>query len=300
MLSIQDYVKNSETQARLGLRMPTKEELKQIQDILLDMYKDILYICEKKRLTVLLGGGSALGAVRHGGFIPWDDDIDLIIPRKDIFLFLSTFKKDFGDKYDVTSPSNGGDVPDIVPRIHRKGTLLVNLFDKRNIGPSGVSIDITIMDFVPDKKLPRFFHGVVSNIMFFLANSKGMWLCRNERSDSFFSSNIKLHLFYKFRLFVGASLFFISYRKMCLWFDKWTSLCRISNWLSIPVGREHYFGELLHKDVFYPPKEMLFEGVKAYVPNDLTTYLRNLYGEDYMSIPPVEKRESHPFVLLNL
>ena len=102
MLSIQDYVKNSETQARLGLRMPTKEELKQIQDILLDMYKDILYICEKKRLTVLLGGGSALGAVRHGGFIPWDDDIDLIIPRKDIFLFLSTFKKDFGDKYDVT------------------------------------------------------------------------------------------------------------------------------------------------------------------------------------------------------
>ena len=104
MLSIQDYVKNSETQARLGLRMPTKEELKQIQDILLDMYKDILYICEKKRLTVLLGGGSALGAVRHGGFIPWDDDIDLIIPRKDIFLFLSTFKKDFGDKYDVTSP----------------------------------------------------------------------------------------------------------------------------------------------------------------------------------------------------
>lgn len=43
MLSIQDYVKNSETQARLGLRMPTKEELKQIQDILLDMYKDILY-----------------------------------------------------------------------------------------------------------------------------------------------------------------------------------------------------------------------------------------------------------------
>lgn len=300
MLSIQDYVKNSETQARQGLKIPTREELKQIQEILLDMYKDILYICKKRKLTVLLGGGSALGAIRHGGFIPWDDDIDLIIPRKDIFLFLNTLKKEFGDKYDVTSPSKEGDAPDIVPRIHRKGTLLVNLFDKRRIGPSGVSIDITIMDFVPNNKLLRLFHGVISNIMFFMANSKGMWLCRNKQSDKFFSSNIKSYLFYKFRLFIGASLFLISYRTICLWFDKWTSLCKSSKLLSIPVGRAHYFGEILQYNIFYPPQITSFEGIEAYIPHDITAYLKNLYGKDYMSLPPIEKRESHPYVVLKL
>lgn len=299
MLSIQDYIKNSETQARLGLRMPTTEELKQMQRILLEMYKDILYVCEKYQLTVLLGGGSALGALRHGGFIPWDDDIDLIIPRKDISLFVKCFKQELSEKYDITSPAGDGDYPDIVPRIHRKGTLLVNLFDKRKIGPSGVSVDITIMDHVPNNRFYRLLHGGVSNILFFIANSKGMLLCKNERSDLFFRSSWKSQLFYQFRLFLGRISLF-SYPKLCKMFDRWTALCGNSEYFTIPVGRAHYFGEMLPVEMFYPPRVILFEDVKAYVPNDLEGYLRNLYGDSYMSLPPVEKRESHPFVMLQL
>lgn len=87
---------------------------------------------------------------------------------------------------------------------------------------------------------------------------------------------------------------------MCVIFDKWTSLCKKSKYLSIPVGRAHYFGEMLEYDVFFPPKDITFEGVKAYVPSNVEVYLRNLYGNNYMNIPPLEKRESHPYVMFHI
>lgn len=251
MLSLQDYIKNSKLQAELGLRMPSDEELGCIQSILLDMYKDILYVCEKKRVTVFLGGGSALGAIRHGGFIPWDDDMDLMIPRKDIRRFIDAFMKEFNEKYEISSPLGNTPFTDVVPRIYKKGTLLQNLFDKSKLVPSGIFIDITIMEYVPDNKIWNIIHGSISNILFFLINSKGMFLCRNKKTYKFFAASLKSLLFYLFRLFIGMVLFFISYRKFCILYDKWTSLCRCSNLLSIPVGRKHYFGETLPYDIFF-------------------------------------------------
>mgnify|MGYP000934529859 FL=1 len=70
------------------------------------MYSDILRVCEKYNIRVMLGGGSALGAVRHGGFIPWDDDLDLIMPREDYNKFISVFDKELSDLYEITSPNS--------------------------------------------------------------------------------------------------------------------------------------------------------------------------------------------------
>jgi len=300
MLSLQDYIKNSELQARLGLRMPSDKELKCIQNTLLEMYKDILYICEKKQVTVFLGGGSALGAVRHGGFIPWDDDMDLMISRKDIRIFIDAFAKEFHEKYEISSPLGNTPYTDVVPRIYKKGTLLQNLFDKSKLTPSGIFIDLTIMEYVPESRIWNIIHGSISNMLFFLINSKGMYLCRNKKTYKFFAASLKSGLFYIFRLLVGMGMCFISYRKFCILYDRWTSLCSYSKLLSIPVGRKHYFGEMLSYDTFFPAKEIFFAGVKAYVPNDVHFYLKNLYGDNYNELPPVEKRESHPFVQIKL
>ena len=77
-----------------------------MKQCLLEMYSDILRVCEKYNIRVMLGGGSALGAVRHGGFIPWDDDLDLIMPREDYNKFISVFDKELSDLYEITSPNS--------------------------------------------------------------------------------------------------------------------------------------------------------------------------------------------------
>ena len=77
----------------------SESEKKELQRVLLSIYCDVAEVCKKYELKMLLGGGSCLGAVRHKGFIPWDDDIDLIMPRSDYNKLLEVFDKELGENY---------------------------------------------------------------------------------------------------------------------------------------------------------------------------------------------------------
>ena len=84
---------------------PTEEEMKQMKKCFLDIYKDIAEYCERYHLLVMVAGGTTIGAVRHHGYIPWDDDLDLMMPRKDYMKFIQNFEKEYGKDIRVQSGS---------------------------------------------------------------------------------------------------------------------------------------------------------------------------------------------------
>lgn len=298
MFSIGDYIKKTDLQNKTGLKKLTPEEIKILQESILDIYRDILDVCEKYNFKVMMVAGSAIGAVRHKGFIPWDDDMDMLISRESYYPFLESFCKEFGNKYYITSPYSITQFNASCIHIIRKDFSLISIFDLSKIYPNGVSIDICAYENVPNNFLLRIIHGSISNILFFLTNTKRMYLCRSKYSDKFFSLTIKSKIMYYSRLCLGRILCFISYSSLCRYLDKWNSLYRDKRGknVTIPTGYLHYFGEMVSSDVFDPVQEARFENLRAFLPNRVDVYLKNRYGDDYMIIPPKEKQEVHTVV----
>ena len=299
MFSLQNYTKKREILFKYGL-IPDKLQIKKMQEISLEIYKDILNMCKCNHLTDMLGGGSALGAVRHHGFIPWDDDIDLIMPRNDYDAFIRLFDSNLGYKYKLVSPDCKYGGVDISVRVVNPHTKKVGMFDSSKFQFNGICVDINALDYVPDKKIPYYIKGALANVLLFLTNSKFIYLCRTMHSKRFFSQNLLSRSFYSLRIFLGTTLFWISYHKLCYYYDKFIASNTKHRHVSIPSGRGHYFKETHAIEIFFPIKEIEFENVKSFVPNNYNAYLSKLYGKNYMEIPVQEKRDYHPYVELEL
>jgi lipopolysaccharide cholinephosphotransferase len=295
MFSLQNFVRKDSLLSSFDTHIKlTDNDLNKIQAILLEMYNDILFVCEKNNLTLLLGGGSALGAIRHDGFIPWDDDMDLIMPREDYKIFVSLFKSEFSHKYYISSPFKEGDYPDYAIKIIKRDTSYVGLFTFNKLRPLGIFIDIVALDSVPMNYLKRNLNGSVANSLFFIINSIMMYYGKNKNAKKFFDINFNSRFFYFFRTsIIGAFFSLFSYSLLCRWFDWIITNKGKTNLCAIPSGRKHYFGEIHPFDVFFPAKKVCFAGVKAYLPNNVQRYLSNLYGNNFMEIPPQYKREPH-------
>ena len=88
------------------LHILSDEDSKAQKALLLDMYKDIASLCDKHGLEYMMGGGTCLGTVRHNGYIPWDDDLDIMMPRLSYEkLILLLAKGELGDMYEYTAPN---------------------------------------------------------------------------------------------------------------------------------------------------------------------------------------------------
>lgn len=86
-------------------------ELKKIQEFELGILSDFMKICDENGLRYFAFAGTGIGAVRHKGFIPWDDDIDVALPREDFEVFIRLVEKQMGDKYYVLNPERDENFP---------------------------------------------------------------------------------------------------------------------------------------------------------------------------------------------
>ncbi len=270
------------------------ENIKDIQAILLDMMTDFDDFCRKNGLSYFLCGGSALGAQRHGGFIAWDDDMDVAMPRADYDRLRELFLAEHGDRYWVQSLTDDNyDLPFM--KIRKKGTRCVELFET-NRDQAGVFIDVYPLENLPNFAPARWLHGVICNFLQFCCSC-----VRVHHKKQIYVNYFGQLRAVKIKAFLGKCLGFISLKKWCHLADRWASKCKNaqSKFVSFPSGRKHYFGEMLHRASVFPLKERPFDGKRFWTMSNPVEHLTVLYG-DFTAIPGQDHREQHSILALDL
>ena len=246
----------------------------------------------------LLCAGTALGAVRHGGFIPWDEDVDIGMPRSDYDKLTDLFLAEYGDTYWVQSIWNNQqyDLPFL--KIRKKGTKMVEAFEP-DPEHAGVFIDIYPLENVPNFAPFRWFHGAVSDFLHLCCSCVRM-RTKKERYFAIFDDPQMRKAVSK-KAALGKCLGFLKPQRWYRLADRWVSCCKkqTTKRVSFPGGRKHYFGEMCKRENFFPLQEVDFAGKRFFLPADPDEHLSLLYG-NYMTVPPADKQERHTVLELEL
>lgn len=283
---------------QLSAKCLTQKEIDDVKKITLEIACDVAAVCKEKKIPYMLGGGSALGAVRHQGFIPWDDDFDFNIPRRYIEVLLTEMNNRYGEKYYIEVPLQTEGYLSSFIQIHKNGTVFREFLAQKE-ECCGVKVDIFPIENTYDNPIKRKIHGVVSEMGLFLLSCYRMYAWREEFL-ALAGKNIKACLIFRVKGLLGRGIAPMSH----FWYKKiqeWLMRCKNENsqYVVIPSGRNHFFGELYQRDVYMKTVPMEFEDKVFPVTEDYDYYLRNLYG-DYKRLPDENQREHHVVYKLKL
>lgn len=261
--------------------MPS-EDLRKLQLIQLDMLLEVDRICKKHKIKYCIIAGTLLGAVRHKGFIPWDDDIDIAMFRPEYERFCEICEKELdSDKYYLQTHRNTKGYRWGYGKIRRVGTEFVRSGQEHMDYPTGVFIDIFPLDNVPDNIVLRWFHNLICTIV-----RKFLWSKAGAKADS----RMIMRLIYKIMALVPKNFIFLIYDLLVKISNrKETKMVRT---LTFPTPKNRQYG---YYRKWYDELELLeFEGYYFPAPKDYDEYLRYKFG-DYEKLPPVELRKGHSF-----
>ena len=254
------------------------EEVRAVQEIGLEILKTIDRFCREKGITYYLFYGTELGAVRHMGFIPWDDDIDLILFRKDFEKFREKWKKDPPEGYFYQDGETDPNYKVKITKIRKNGTALVEEPAKDVEMHHGVWVDLFVLD---DYVENGFLRRVGELITLFDYNASRNYRPGGRRGALYAVTN---------RIFRKGGIYRWWYKKVFPKLKKDPEWC--SDITSFTFSRKYDF----KKAWLGKPKYLPFEGVGLPVPADTDATLRVCYG-DYMTPPPPEQQVSnhHPY-----
>lgn len=258
-------------------------DLKTIQSMELDIMKYIDRICRENNIIYYLGFGTLIGAIRHKGFIPWDDDIDILMPRDDYERFSKYCKENCDSRYHFCDIETEEKWTAPLAKVIDTKTILNQVGHKEKMN-LGLYVDVFAMDGVPSavKERDRWFRkldflqklwsgceyekrpavnviNIIKNVITILLN-----LITSGRRISILIDNEVKKYSYNECSIVGPNTYVVYPRnKMCI-----------------------------NKDVFGKGCDVEFEGAMFRAPSKYDEYLRAIYG-DYMKLPPEDKRIAH-------
>lgn len=257
----------------------TPDKLALLQKIELDSLRVFIDVCRRLDLRYYVLGGTMLGAVRHQGFIPWDDDIDVGMPREDYEIFLHRAQELLPDHIFLQTHDTDPEYPANFAKLRNSQTTFIESgLQYRNIN-HGIYIDIFPLDFYPDK----------GQLLF---RAKNM-LLKMRITDALSPGNERMKTKTKAVRLLSRFLYPSipsAIKKRDVLFKSVTEGTRIANhcgaWLSKEIVPAQWYGE----GVILP-----FEGLEVRAPSDYHAWLTQVYG-DYMQLPPEEKRVGHHYL----
>lgn len=296
-LALQMYLERQQTQLAEGSLYPYTEEaflkmcdpkLRKAQLAMLEILDEFDRVCKENGISYFLSGGSVLGAVRHGGFIPWDDDIDIGMCREEYEKFLNCAGK-MNDRFYLQCEDNDPSYPLIVPKIRMKNTKFVcaDYEGNENVGQE-LSIDIVIYDNVPNDPEVRRKHKKQLNLY-----DQAIRYKYGVKQQFGFMKNLIIKLF--------------SLRSAEMLKAKRRSLMRDAHLVN--QGPDRYISALLvviYDKIMYPVEvirepvlreDITFEGRVLPVPAEPERFLEMQFG-DYMELPAPEKRMAHNVIAI--
>lgn len=253
------------------------DELRELQMQILD---SVDLFCKERQIKYSLACGTMLGAVRHGGYIPWDDDLDIYMPREDYVRFNNNFPNILNEKYSLKSKLRNPEWFSAYAKVIDERTCTDN--PRAAIPNMGISIDIFPVDEVPD--------------------TEDEWLAfRKKQKDAVVKhmySVLKLSGTQNFREFAKLFIHKLSLlgKSVTNTRDRVDSISQSNNnkgysWMfecARGLLQKHPFPKVLFDDLI----EWKFENRQYQGFRDADSYLKNAYG-DYMKLPPMEKRVCH-------
>lgn len=258
--------------------MRSIDTLSKLHSAQLEIMDEIHRICVKNGIEYFLDSGSALGAIRHNGFIPWDDDIDVGMLRGQYDKFINCCKTQLSPGFVIQTRETDPGYNDFKTKIRKINTYFPET-RSNNFKYQGIFIDVFPFDFISDdpQKGIREIH-------------KGRFLarCINNHRHGLESPSIVNRLFHYAQQLIPVSIWEKRYKIHCIKHNDRPTHSLTSYYYKMANTKDLLFDI----NMLTPVRLMPFEDRSYYVMENYDGYLKTMFG-DYMALPPEEKRVIH-------
>lgn len=264
-------------------------KLQYIRDMELELLREIDRICRRNNIQYFLSGGTMLGAVRHKGFIPWDDDVDIAMLREDYIKFKEVCKTELPHKYQYQSYTNKDGYHYFFDKITIKDTYFSTKYSDKFEMLKGISMDIFVFDKTSDNKFFSKLHFKTLMALRLLMNVR--WINHPRKDKSYLLSKLLLPLLRIFSMDTYSKM----YDKLLRKYEK-----RDTSTV-LPPATDHKWRGVMPKSWFEAVTDAPFEDVMSYIPTGYDNYLKRWYCEEYMELLPLcERTGTHDYYRLDI